>query len=1424
LLRRIIFVSLVFAMISGSVARSQSRSAGDKRPLPDFDIRELKLTETATREQTQTDVLVEKRKANLLSFLQSSAQVAAGSRIVPNQYGLPKLYVREGQSLTTQSALKPAEIAKGFLRNQPEIFLLDRSEIDNLRLAVEDVSDTAKFVAFNQTLNGIDVFNGQIKFTMNGRGEIIQVTTGDVVPGLNLSTSPRLNADEAVKAAFLAIGIAQPGSLSPAPQPGTGHLAFLNPAGKKYSSITAELSVFPMNAAAARLAYRIFIEVDSKSWYELLIDANDGTLLFRHNLYLNLAQARVWTESPLKGARSVVTFPDGWLPADGTVTTGNNVDAYLDANGNDQPDATTDPNMKDGRAYSATQTFDFEFGDGTVQLDPRLYRPSAVTNLFYFINTAHDYYYSLGFNEAAGNFQTSNFDKGGVGNDGVIAEAQFGLFPDYASFAPTPEGTAPKIRLGLFTRGTSSRTDDLDSDYDGMVILHEYGHGVSNRLVGAKTSTSCLLRIQSGALGEGWSDYFASSFFNNPVEGAYVSQNSTTGVRRYSYENYPFTYEDVGNSTHNYEVHADGEIWAGALWDLRKSLGAATTDRLVINGLKSTPCNPSMTDARDAILAADQATNNGANRTVIWTVFARHGLGYSSMGVDGSALTGTRYDAAYDLPQDLQSNRNPVITSNPLLLRTGTGDSYTYNVTASNPQSGALNYALTAGPVNMTLNASSGAVTWTASFVSQRVKITVTDGKGGKVVHGYALPVVTVLANGRAITIAGATDTTGFATIVVPPGTPVLQVKLRGGTGDADLNVINPAGVYSASFQDGDTETLSYANPPPGEWQVEVDGFDAYSGVSLSVSLITPTPLSANSSLSNLAGDFTSETFYRITIPSGTTTFSVSTSGGTGDVDVLIRKGSPAACQPFPVVLAECVYDQFSAGDGNAETITIPNPTAGDWYLDLIGYDAYTGVKLGVTAALSSITLAATLSTSTSTAGATPAVAVGYATTTINSGTAPYGTAVFSLSQNGYVVSEAGVPASAPVQSARIFIEYRIGVAAGISQIDTYTGVAIASRSSSSASLTYTLRDRNGQVLAIGHGTLSPNAHRARFVHQLQDIAPDFNLPANFPTAIQYGSLEITSDQLVSVLGLRLTTNQRGETLLTSTSVADLSQPLTSSTLYFPQLADGGGYTTTVILSNTSAAMETGTISIFDDTGAALNARPVGGAVGSSFSYSIPAAGTLVFQTDGSPSSLRVGWVQVTPSGGSNAPVGAGVFSYSPAGILVTESGIPSSVATVRARLYVDKSNRHDTGLAISNPGTTAISVTIQAFQSSGASAGTAPATLNLRANGHSSAFVGELISGLPNGFTGVVDLISSSPFVPLTLRSLTNGRNDFLLTTFPAADLTQPAPAPIVFPQIADGGGYTTQFIFISADGAASVTVNFIGDEGTPFGVIPAP
>jgi uncharacterized protein (TIGR03437 family) len=736
------------------------------------------------------------------------------------------------------------------------------------------------------------------------------------VPGLNVSTVPRLRPEQAELAARTTSRAGTAGKVLRAP----------------------ELVIFPLDASTARLAYRLFLEVDAAQLYEILIDAEDGKLLFRHNAYVFAAQGRVWTQSPSQGgSRQLVTFPDGWLPATATVTTGNNVDVFLDTDGNDQPDTATNPELQNGRPASASQVFDFAFGDGTSALNPRNFKGAAGTNLFYFINIAHDFYYSLGFTETAGNFQTDNFGKGGVGGDAVIAEAQNLFSGNNASFAPTPEGIAPRLRMGLFTRFTPSLTDDLDSDYDGQIVIHEYGHGVSNRLVGGRTSTSCLDQIQSGAMGEGWSDYFAISFFNNPVAGAYTTQNFVRGIRRQSYEGYTFTYEDVGNA--GYEVHNDGEIWAATLWDLRKSLGQTITDQLVVNGLKATPCNPSMTDARDAILTADLATNGGTNRLAIWTVFAKHGLGYSARGIDGVPQTGTIYDAAYDLAPDLQSIKNPAITSQPLSIKTGAGQFYAYAIAASNPNAGTLNFELTKGPDGMTLDPS-GSVTWITSFTGQRIKITVTDGKGGKVVHGYFAPVLTHLGLDQTPAIQGDAGSVGYAVVDVPSDVQVLQFTLRDGIGDADLFLIDPDGSLFLSARDGNNETQSFAKPKAGRWQLEVVGFHAYAGVLLDAARVTPAPLSANTTIGNLSGVIGSETLYRVTIPAGAVSFQVSTSGGTGDVDLFMKFGSPALCS------GTCDVDAFSAQNGNFESITIVNPPAGDWYIDLAGFDEYNRVTL----------------------------------------------------------------------------------------------------------------------------------------------------------------------------------------------------------------------------------------------------------------------------------------------------------------------------------------------------------------------------------------------------------------------------------------------------------------------------------------------
>ncbi len=135
---------------------------------------------------------------------------------------------------------------------------------------------------------------------------------------------------------------------------------------------------------------------------------------------------------------------------------------------------------------------------------------------------------------------------------------------------------------------------------------------------------------------------------NDGAVGEYVT-NNPNGIRRAAYT-VPAaavhdSYADVGAG--GFQVHRDGEVWAATLWDLRTQLGAGLSDRLVLHGMKFTPNRPSFLNARDGILQADQDLNAGANRCAIWTVFARHGMGVSAVGNDG-----TTHIAATNVPTE----------------------------------------------------------------------------------------------------------------------------------------------------------------------------------------------------------------------------------------------------------------------------------------------------------------------------------------------------------------------------------------------------------------------------------------------------------------------------------------------------------------------------------------------------------------------------------------------------------------------------------------------------------------------------------------------------------------------------------------------------------------------------------------------------
>jgi Zn-dependent metalloprotease len=717
-------------------------------PLPNYDIRLVGRGEfvdsdldsnAATQSAAQNIDAARQAGASAVNSFRAKLRPGArrNLRASVNEAGAIKNIFIEGAALSEPQSDIPDNIARNFLKRQASLFTRSGPSADSLKLNKEDNDEGTTFLDYSQTVGGIKVFEGNVKVAVNRSGEVLSVREGFLVPGQRLKLKPTLNEAEAIATAFEHAGRNVMASFAETrSRKSTGDSSsFANPLTSDLEEVLSELNVVRVGDAA-RLAWHIYADVGPDEWYEILLDAHTGELLLRHNLYVFEAQGTVYTEAPDKGARQLVSFVGdttintaaGWMGTS-TVTTGNNVEAYLDTNADNAPDANNGTGLSNGHAFAANQDFTFPF---STAVDPRTQQAAVVTNLFYYNNIMHDFSYSLGFTETARNFQTNNFGRGGIGADSVRAEAQDGSGTNNANFATPPDGQRPRMQQYLFT----TPAPDRDSSVDGDVVFHEYGHGISNRLIG--NGSTALSGTQSGAMGEGWSDYWAITLNGDGAVGEYV-QNNTAGIRRAAYTVPANTVHDSYADLTSTSVHNDGEVWAATLWDLRTQLGAGITDRLVLNGMKFTPNRPSFLNARDGILQADQNLNAGANRCAIWTVFARHGMGVSAVGNDG-----TTHTAASDVPVDC-------------------GGTCSFSISPS-----SASFAATGGTGNVSVSAPAGC-NWTA--VSNATFITVTAGSSGS---GSGTVSYSVAAN------AGTTSRTGTLTIAGLTFT-VTQAGIGGG-------------------------------------------------------------------------------------------------------------------------------------------------------------------------------------------------------------------------------------------------------------------------------------------------------------------------------------------------------------------------------------------------------------------------------------------------------------------------------------------------------------------------------------------------------------------------------------------------------------------------------------------------------------------
>ncbi len=482
--------------------------------------------------------------------------------------------------------------ALNFINTQLVPFKLPLADL-SLR-SITTNAEKFDYANFFQTYQGLKVLDSRVMVKMTKSGEVVYFKT-DVFNNISIGTAPSISETDAInfsKTGFeetIINAYAEPGlKILPVPQyhKYDFHLVY-----EVYVSTYDEINKVPAR-------------------YYTLVDANDGKILFRKNKVDHFApsvQSVVTVNgtvyltnpygTPMTGA---VGMPHLKIVSGGTTYTDDQGVASSVTNGNatltleglysKAMTGTTTPSMASNVTANATVTFDNNSND-------------RERSAYYHINIIHDFMKSL---------------------------------PQLATFTTedTPINTIVDVSgscnafyngsVNFYAAGGGCNAMAYISD----VMYHEYGHGLNYDIYTFYGQT-----FSNGAMGEGYGDTWANSITHTGKIGVGFYTANQNPIRDYvppSRKVYP---QDLVG-----EVHADGEIIAGAWWEVAINMGNNynfMTD-LFIKTFPAGPDGPDGTEGQvymDVLVAALQADDNDGdicngtpNSSAIIPAFAAHGI------------------------------------------------------------------------------------------------------------------------------------------------------------------------------------------------------------------------------------------------------------------------------------------------------------------------------------------------------------------------------------------------------------------------------------------------------------------------------------------------------------------------------------------------------------------------------------------------------------------------------------------------------------------------------------------------------------------------------------------------------------------------------------------------------------------------------
>ncbi|MBN2541859.1 T9SS type A sorting domain-containing protein [bacterium] len=475
-------------------------------------------------------------------------------------------------------------IAERFLNDNSALLKLNRNE---LRLFNCEKHGKLWYLHYEQVIEGVRVYRSRVDLRIFEDGAIV-LFGANHRPGLELDLEPAISEPEAVNLAIGDVGfqVVQRDE---------------NTAEKMIYSLVAEDMSYEDH-----LVWKLSVNTESPpgSWL-YIIDAHTGEVLLKYNQY------RFYDlEGDVTGWVKPHYYDDASVEEEMSYIRLNyNSDvAYANVRGYYFfDDIDNNPHTLSSTLVSPYVDVDYEDGsDGSfsasVSTSDSPYEITWSTtyalvdeiNVFYHTNFVHDFVkHTLHYNGM--DYQMPATVRVGDSYDNAYWDG-YGI-----NFG---EGGSYFWNLALFCE----------------IIYHEYTHGVTHYIY---PEDGLPYTGQSGAMDEGFSDYFACSMTGDPQVGERCYRSSSSEIMRTLDNIHSYPYNFIG------EVHHDGTIFGGALWDLRDEIGLEITDSITHQARFGFPDN--FEDYIPEILLADDDDGDVDNGTPhirpILEHFDFHGIG-----------------------------------------------------------------------------------------------------------------------------------------------------------------------------------------------------------------------------------------------------------------------------------------------------------------------------------------------------------------------------------------------------------------------------------------------------------------------------------------------------------------------------------------------------------------------------------------------------------------------------------------------------------------------------------------------------------------------------------------------------------------------------------------------------------------------------